>query len=121
MNKISASFAYFMTGFAAFALPLFVFAQRSGGIKDLMLSFGRIITILIPMAAACALLFFFWGLAKFIFKLGNGDESAVEEGKEIMKWGIIALFVMVSIWGITAWIGREIGIPDIENIGAPRL
>ncbi len=102
-------------------LPVLVFAQRSGGIRDWILSVGYIVNLLIPLAAALALLFFFWGLAKFIFKLGNGDESAVEEGKEIMKWGIVALFVMVSIWGIVSWIKRDLGIPYVQNINTSDL
>ena len=50
------------------------------------------------LAVALALLFFFWGLAQFILK--SGDAASHEEGKNKMVWGVIALFVMVSIWGI---------------------
>lgn len=31
---------------------------------------------------------------------GSGDEKVIEEGKNLMKWGILALFVMVSFIGI---------------------
>jgi len=52
-------------------------------------------------------LIFFWGLAKFIFRVG-GDENAVETGRRLMIWGVIALFVMMAIWGITSFIERNL-------------
>src|SRR3989338_6712536 len=57
----------------------------------------------VPVIAGLALLVFFWGMAKFIFRAG-GDTKAVEEGKTLMIWGLIALFVMVSVWGIISFI-----------------
>lgn len=66
--------------------------------------------------AGIALLFFFWGLVQFIRKAG--DEKAIEEGRRFMIWGTVALFVMVSIWGLTALIGREFAV----NVGpAPTI
>ena len=47
---------------------------------------------------ALTMLVFFWGLSKFI--LAAGDEKKVADGKRLIFWGIIALFIMVSIWGI---------------------
>src|SRR3989344_3131392 len=72
------------------------------GVKDLIRAVGGLINPIIAILVGVALLAFLWGLAKFIFRLG-GDEKAVEEGKRIMKWGLIALFVMVSVWGIISF------------------
>ncbi len=77
-------------------------AQGFTGIKELINGAKEIIDLLIPIVAAIALLYFFWGLAKLI--LHAGDEKAREEGKHIMVWGIAALFVIVSIWGIVFFI-----------------
>ena len=55
--------------------------------------------IAVPIVAGLALLVFIWGLAKFILAAG-GDEKAVSDGKNLMLWGIVSLFVMFSIWGI---------------------
>ena len=82
--------------------PTVAFAQPSAsltGIKGLITAVRGLINPLIGVLVGAALLVFFWGLARFIFRLG-GDEKAVEEGKRIMKWGLIALFVMVSVRGI---------------------
>jgi hypothetical protein len=50
------------------------------------------------LVLALALLFFFWGVAKFILNADNDEKRT--EGKKVMIWGIIALFVMVSVWGL---------------------
>ena len=62
------------------------------------------------LMASLALLVFFWGLARFIFKIGSGgDAKAVAEGKQLMIWGVIAIFVMVSIWGILRFFSQDVG------------
>ena len=66
---------------------------------ELINATGGLINKSIAVVVAIALLYFFWGLAKFLFRIG-GDEEAVKEGKRIMKWGVIALFVMICVWGI---------------------
>ena len=62
----------------------------------------------IPVVAGLALLTFFWGLTKFIARVG-GDEKAVAEGKSLMIWGLIALFIMISIWGLISFFSNELG------------
>jgi len=96
-------------------LPLLVSAETFKGTKGLISSIGEMVQYLTILAAALALLAFFWGLAKFIFRVG-GDEKAVEEGKTIMKWGLIALFVMVSVWGIVGFMQSELGLPNTVNL-----
>ena len=76
---------------------------------DLIQSIGGLVSSLIGIVIALALLAFFWGLAKFIFNV-SGDEKAVQEGKRIMLCGIIALFVMVSVWGIVRFIQGELNL-----------
>ncbi len=77
-------------------------------IQSLVQSLGSIIDSLIPIVLTLGLLAFFWGLAVFIFSAG--DEEKKTKGKNIMFWGIIALFVMVAIWGIVAFISSALGI-----------
>ncbi len=60
--------------------------------------FGDLINLATPIVVALALLYFFWGLAKYI--LAAGEKDSKDEGRKIMIWGVIALFVMVSVWGI---------------------
>ena len=76
---------------------------------ELINSVGRLVNSLVVIVIALAVLAFFWGLAKFIFNV-SGDEKSVEEGKRIMIWGVIALFVMVSVWGIIRFVQGELNL-----------
>lgn len=106
-----------VTTFLLLEIPRITYAAQPG-IKDLIISVHYGINLLIGIVAGCALLFFFWGLANFIRHMGN-DEGAVEEGRAFMKWGIVGLFVMVSIWGIVNFLIDATGI-DPTRIGPVR-
>lgn len=57
-----------------------------------------LISPLVLLVASLAFLAFLWGIAVYIFKAG--DEKSKEYGKNIMVYGVIALFVMVSVWSL---------------------
>jgi hypothetical protein len=78
-------------------------------------AYGIITGTLIPLAFALCLLYFFWGVAKYI-RTGAGGEKAAEEGKRVMIWGIVGLFVAFSIWGIIKFIQNELSIPPIQTV-----
>ena|SRR3989344_4536403 len=98
---------YIITTLASF-FPVVSFAALNG-VKGLITDIGSIINSLIPVLFGLALIFFFWGLAQFI--LHSGEEKTREEGKQKMLWGIIALFVFISIMGILRFIGSTLDIP----------
>ena len=52
----------------------------------------------VTIVVSLAVVFFLWGMAKFILKADDETERA--KGKQIMIWGLLTLFVMVSVWGI---------------------
>lgn len=86
--------------------------------KELVNIFVDLIRTALPVIAGLALLVFVWGLVKFIFRVG-GDEKAVEEGKNLMKWGLIALFALVSFMAILAFVYGDIGFS--RPFGLPLL
>lgn len=73
--------------------------------KDLVGIFLGLINAIIPVLLSLALLMFVWGLAKFISKAGDAKNNAA--GKELMKWGLVGLFIMVSYMGIVAFFYRD--------------
>jgi hypothetical protein len=80
---------------------------------------GDLIGTATPIIVALALLFFFYGLAKYI--LNSGDEEKKSEGKGIMIWGIIALFVMVSVWGLVNLLANTFDVNDGSTIDIPSV
>ncbi|PIP55934.1 MAG: hypothetical protein CO183_01225 [Candidatus Zambryskibacteria bacterium CG_4_9_14_3_um_filter_42_9] len=100
--------------------PAFAFAQGNlGNLNSILLGVGRLVNNALPIVFALALLAFFWGLAKFI--LAQGNEDAKEQGKRIMIGGIIALFVMASIWGLVNFIQSAFDVNEIQNITPPSV
>jgi len=89
--------------------PRVVLAGAPQNFTQLVGLFLNLILLIIPLIAALCMLAFFWGLAKFI--LDAGDERARTEGKRFMLWGLIALFVMVSLWGIVSIFTNTLGVP----------
>lgn len=83
-------------------------------LQTLIRAIGNLLNLLIPILAAAALLVFLWGVAKFIFKLG-GSEKATEEGRNAMVWGLIALFVLASVWGIVFFFQRSLNLPGAQR------
>ena len=69
---------------------------------------NQILSLVLPIIITLAILGFVWGLAKYIYSAG--DESSKQEGRDIMYWGVIALFVMVSVWGLVELITKTFSI-----------
>ena len=91
--------------------PALVFAQVGQATNNLLTiisTLGKIVQNLIPIAFGLAILGFFWGLARYIFSAGN-EESKVD-GKKIMLYGLIAIFVMASVFGIVKLAQNTLGI-----------
>jgi len=91
--------------FALLVFPMFAFAALDST-EGLIFDAKSIVKNLLTLVAAIALLVFFWGIAKFIYAQGN--EAAKTEAKKIIVWGLIALFVMVSVWGIIGYFQDEL-------------
>jgi hypothetical protein len=69
---------------------------------------GTVLAHLVPVLMGLALVLFIWGIVQFIF--ASGDEKEIATGKQRMIWGIIALFVIVAVWGL---VGLIIDITDV--------
>lgn len=85
----------FLAVSALLLTPMLVSAQ---GLEGVIRKISDLINLAIPLVIALAILAFFWGLMKYIFSASDDDKK--EEGRNIMIYGIIALFVMVSVWGL---------------------
>jgi hypothetical protein len=89
----------------ALAVPLSSFAAL-GNVSGLIGDIGSIVNKVIPILFALALLGFFYGLVMFIF----GKEENKDQAKKTMIWGVVALFVMASVWGLVAYLGSALGV-----------
>lgn len=76
---------------------------------------------IIPLIVGLALIYFIWGLAQYISN--SGEASKVEEGRTRMLWGTIALFVIVSVWGLVAVIRNSVftGTASLDTPPSPEF
>lgn len=65
---------------------------------------------IIPFLFAIAVVVFIYGVVKFI---GTQDSSEREQGKQFMLWGIVALAVMFSVWGIVNLLGLTFNVHNV--------
>ena len=86
---------------------------------DLERQGGEIIGKIIPIVFALAIIYFFWGIVQFI--RGAGDPKKASEGKSIMIYGVIAIAVMVSLYGIVTWLQDTLGINTTATIILPTV
>jgi hypothetical protein len=54
---------------------------------------------IVYLLIGAAIVVFLWGLLKYI--MAGGDAKVTSEARSFMVFGIIALFVMLSVWGLT--------------------
>lgn len=87
--------------------PLAAFAQVTN-FKTLMQLFANLLGTIIGVLYMFAFAAFFWGIALFIFN--TNDDKKRQEGKAWMMWSVIALFVMITIWGLVGLLVNTVGI-----------
>jgi K+-transporting ATPase A subunit len=84
----------------------------ASGLLGILLKFSYLLGLLVPIIFGLAIIFFFYGVIKFI--RSAGDSKKLEDGKQMMIYGVISIFVMASLWGILIFIG------DAFNISVPK-
>jgi hypothetical protein len=98
-------FGFLFAGLAALT-PLTALAARAcvpppaippENFCHLTLIFIDLLNGVIPFIFGLAVIFFIVGIVKLLANPGN--EDAMREGKNIVLYGVIILFVMVSVWG----------------------
>src|SRR4051812_27642963 len=71
---------------------------------------SEIIIPLIELLFAVALLYFLWGVVKYIRGVNNPTER--QTGQRHMIWGIIGLAIMLSAFGIVNFVFNSVTRPD---------
>ena len=80
--------------------------------------FNDIISILIPAFYGLAVIYFFYGLGKYLLA-GASDPKAHDAGRQIMWWGLIALAIMGTLSGLINFLADSTGVPKTGTITLP--
>lgn len=122
-------FASIFAGFTS--VPYLALAQTGQDLFGGIVSFsvlvdaftGTIIKSVATLLLSLALLAFFYGVVQYVWGLRDGDSKKVEQGNLFLRWGLVALFVMFSVYGIIKFgqgilfNGKDVNtitIPDIS-------
>jgi hypothetical protein len=68
-----------------------------------------IINPIIVLGFVVATIIFFFGIAKFIYKADSDSDR--ETGKKSIVYGIVGLFIMISVYGILRLVLNTFDIP----------
>lgn len=86
-----------------------------GTFKALMTLFiNKVFAPFIPVLVILGLIVFIWGVIKYM--TADEDTKKRQEGTRFMIWGIVGLFVMVSVWGL---VNILTGTFQLENTTIP--
>ena len=114
LSKVSPKIIYPLSAIAV-GLPTIAHAAPQN-IKDLLnMLTDLLVDSVVPLLIAAAMVVFIWGMIEFVGNADNEEKRA--KGKQLMLWGIIGFFVIVSIWGLVGLFTNFFGVPS----GMPRL
>jgi len=100
-------------------LPAVASAQSLQPLANLISAIARLVGALVPILITLALVVFFFGLVRYLWGAGGkGDHS---KGKQLMIWGLISLFVMVSVWGIVRLAQDALGVNPNQDVLSPKV
>lgn len=90
-------------------------------ISDLINSLTNIVSGgLATLLMGLAFIAFLLAIINFIWKRRSGDEKGINDAKSMLGWSVIALFVMVSIWGLVSFLQGALGIGGVTEIKKPQ-
>ena len=76
---------------------------------------------LVPFVISLTVLVFLWGIFKYL--TAQGDSDSRKEALGYITWGVVSLFVMVSVWGLVNILVSSFGLnnmmPTLPDV--PRL
>ena len=100
--------------------PFIAFGQTGQTIDSIDSLLSRITDILFqvfPVLIGIAVVIFLVGVIRYV-TVGREEEVARASARSMMIYGIIGLFVMVSVWGLVNIIGGTFNLkenPDFRN------
>ncbi len=67
--------------------------------QSLVMMFIDMIKTLVPLIVGLTLLYFMWGIFQLV---RSNSEDSRKEAIGVITYGIVSLFVMISVWGLVS-------------------
>lgn len=85
-----------LVGAGVWAMPMLALAQASN-INSVLSLITSVLNAIVPIIIALAVVWFLWGVFQYVIA---SDPEEKTGARNHMIWGIIGIFVMVSVWGL---------------------
>jgi len=98
-------------------MPLLAMAQVNPNLMGpTMLATGTltILSTIVTILFVLAIAVFAWGIVKMI--LAAGDPEKVKEARGIIIWGVIAIAVLASLFGLVTYLRTVFGVDASMNL-----
>ena len=118
MKKIILLGSYILTGLVMFspAEAAVCTGANTGGIEDVISWAQCVLSVaVVPLLVTLAMVAFIWGVIQYY--LNPGNEEKRKKGKDFIIGGLIALFVIIAMWGLVNILTTTFGF----TFGMPRL
>ncbi len=89
-------------------MPTFVFATST--IDSVLKKALELVNLAVPIVMSLAVVYFIYSLVMYMTKEGEDKAAA----KTSMIWGIVILFVIVSMWGLVAVLSETFGVKQSD-------
>lgn len=102
-------------GLAVFAsaFPVLASAQQITDVNSLLAKLVSIGNALIPIFISFAVIYLVYAIVVYIIA---GDEDKKKEGKTMVIYGIIGLFLILSIWGLVGLLRRSFNFGSNQQV-----
>ncbi|MDP3988656.1 MAG: hypothetical protein Q8P93_00240 [bacterium] len=109
---------YILTLLITLAYPVSVFAKVSDFNSLVTRLTDSVLNPALTLLLAAAVLFFLYGVASYV---GAGEKAEKRtESIQFMGWGIVAIFVMVSVWGLVSVVQKTFDLDDRTKPTVPQ-
>lgn len=114
-----------LIAFVLASTPVFAFAQTLTDINSVAQKATNIGDLIIKIAISLAVLWIIVSVVKYLV-LGADDEEARKKGGQSILYGVIGLFVILSIWGLVFLLtnsfkfGQNTAPTTVDKVKLPR-
>lgn len=86
--------------------PSIALAADALSFSTLIKKIVNVINLALPVVGGLIVLVFMWGVVRYVFS-ASGEKS---DSKALIIWGLVGIFVSVSIWGIIQIFRATLGV-----------
>lgn len=93
-------------------------AAGGGGITAFISQLVSIMNLIVPFLIGLAVFLIIWGILGYISHAA--DEEKRQEAKDFIMWGVIGVFLMLSVWGLISILVNTFNLDNSNTIATER-